>query len=420
MASRLSRQIDPAPTASPSTFLPAADTSADRQRSRPAQAPWLSVIIVNYRQWDETEALVEQVLSHPDAQRGLVEVVVVDNASPTGPAYARLRRRDGVSVRCWKRNRGFAQAVNEGCRLSRGHWLLVMNPDISLRDRFLEGVLSLTERLPAIEPPVGIVGFKLLDRDGGWQRSTGEFPTLTGTIARLVLPRSRRKYNSPPNDRASRVPWVTGCCMLMRRECVEQLDGFDEDFFLYYEDVDLCRRASRVGWSVWYEPSHAVVHYSPLHGRAVPAPLRVLTRHAFLMYCFKHWSPWQVRFVARVVGFEATLRRYWASFRGRNAEAAQFRRLRRVAGRIAQFPFCSSINSQHRHFQPFFPRKKLQTLKFRRSPADKGHTACLVSRARRSPPIGTEDGTWSRLAPDRAGSTFCGCWFVVLPHQSGA
>ena len=66
------------------------------------------------------------------------------------------------------------------------------------------------------------------------------------------------------------MPWVTGCCLLVRRDCWHDLGGFDEDFFLYYEDADLCRRARGRGWSVWYEPGLRVTHFHPLHVRAVP------------------------------------------------------------------------------------------------------------------------------------------------------
>jgi GT2 family glycosyltransferase len=306
-------------------------SSPQRSSSVAVRTPWLSVIIVNYRQWNETESLANQILSSPNAKRGLVEVIVVDNDSPHDTHVARLRRREGVSLRMWRRNRGFARAVNEGCRLSRGHWFLVLNPDVSLSDRFVEHVLELTERVPALEPPVGIVGFRLLNYDGGWQRSTGNFPTLARTMLRLLLPRARRKYNSPPNDRASSVPWITGCCMLMRRECVEQLGGLDEDFFLYYEDVDLCRRAQHTGWAVRYEPSLSVVHYHPLHRRPVAVPMRILTRHAFLVYCSKHWPNLQLRLVAHLVCGEALVRQMWSAWRGRTTQAAHFRELRAIA-----------------------------------------------------------------------------------------
>jgi GT2 family glycosyltransferase len=209
--------------------------------------------------------------------------------------------------------------------------LLVLNPDVTVGDRFVEEVLALTAKLPAIEPPVGVVGLRLLDGDGRWQRSTGQFPTLSGTLARMLLPRARRKYDSPPNDRPSPVAWVTGCCMLLRRECIEQIQGFDEDFFLYYEDVDFCRRAQRAGWAVWYAPSPTAVHHHPLHGRAVPPALRVFTRHGLLSYCSKHWPKWQLKLLARVVAAEAALREWWANGRGLHAEGTRFRELRGMA-----------------------------------------------------------------------------------------
>jgi GT2 family glycosyltransferase len=115
---------------------------------------------------------------------------------------------------------------------------------------------------------------------------------------------------------------VTGCCLLLRRACLEDLGGLDEDFFLYYEDVDLCQRARARGWSVWYEPGLRVVHHRPLHGRPVPAHLRVLTRHALLTYAAKHWPRWQTRVLAGIVGVEAWLRRRAAGWR-RDADAAR-------------------------------------------------------------------------------------------------
>jgi GT2 family glycosyltransferase len=310
-------------------------TSPAQTRQPAITAPWLSVIIVNYRQWRETAALTDQLLNASHATNGDIEVIVVDNDSPSDPLVGGLRRRPGVSLRCWKRNKGFAKAVNEGVRLSRGHWLLVLNPDVSVEADFVERVLELTKQLPSIEPRVGVVGFRLIDQDGGWQRSTGEFPTLTRTLARLVLPRARRKYNTPSNDGKSPVCWVTGCCMLLRRECVEHVDGFDEDFFLYYEDVDFCHRARAAGWGVWYEPGISVVHHHPLHGREVPAPLRVFTRHAFLTYGLKHWPRWQLRILTRLVAWEAKIRGAVASKRGNTTQADQFRRLQAIAWHIA-------------------------------------------------------------------------------------
>jgi len=286
--------------------------------------PRLSVVIVNFRQWERTTELVRQLLSAAAVRRGEVEVVIVDNHSPAHPALRRLRRLPGVSVRRWRRNRGFAQAVNEGCRLSQGEWFLLLNPDTTLSEGFIDGVLSLADRLAASEPRAGIVGFHLRNSDGSQQLSTGPFPTLASTLGRLVLSRRRRKYQAQRGPERCRVPWVTGCCLLVRRSCLEDLGGLDEDYFLYYEDVDLCLRARARGWSVWYEPNLTLIHHDPLHQRTVPAVLRLVTRHSLLTYAVKHWPAWQVRLLTTIVRTEARARRLWAWWCGDARQAQVF------------------------------------------------------------------------------------------------
>jgi N-acetylglucosaminyl-diphospho-decaprenol L-rhamnosyltransferase len=122
-----------------------------RRESSPAlgSVPRLSVVIVNYRQWENTSALVHGVRNTPAARCGEVEVMVVDNHSPPHRLMRQLRRWPEVSLRRWGRNRGFARAVNEGCRLSRGEWFLLLNPDVSVTPEFIQGVLDLAERLDA-------------------------------------------------------------------------------------------------------------------------------------------------------------------------------------------------------------------------------------------------------------------------------
>jgi len=296
-------------------------------------APRLSVVIVNYRQWERTAELVRQLQAAPGLRRGEAEVVIIDNHSPHHPALKRLRRLPGVSVRRWGRNRGFARAVNEGCRLSRGEWFLLLNPDTTLSEDFLDGVLALTGQL---ESHAGIVGFHLRNSDGSQQLSCGPFPTLASTLGRLALPRHRRKYQAPRATERCRVPWVTGCCLLLRRQCLEELAGLDEDYFLYYEDVDLCRRARARGWSVWYEPNLAVIHHDPLHQRAVPAVLRLVTRHSLLTYAAKHWPAWQFRVLTGIVRAEAQARRLWAWWSGDPQQARAFQSLAALGRDLAR------------------------------------------------------------------------------------
>jgi GT2 family glycosyltransferase len=295
----------------------------------------LSVVVVNYRQWQRTADLTRQLLASTALDRGDAEVVIVDNHSPSHPAIRRLRRTEGVSLRRWRANRGFACAVNEGCRLSQGDWFLLLNPDTTLADGFVDGVLDLADQLSKQDPHAGIVGFHLRNTDGSQQLSSGPFPTLASTLWRLVLPRSRRKYQTPRARERCRVPWATGCCLLLRRECIEDLGGLDERFFLYYEDVDLCLRARARGWSVWYEPNLAVVHHNPLHCRPVPAVLRLVTRHSLLTYAAKHWPRWQFHVLARIVRSEALARRLWAWCEGDASEARAYAALGALAAELA-------------------------------------------------------------------------------------
>ena len=313
--------------------LPRTEPPRSTGRARvPLDAPLLSVVVVNYHQWRDTAYLVRQLRAEQCLRGGAAEVVVVDNFSDPHPAAAQLRRLSGVSLRRWRRNRGFARAVNEGARLSRGDWVLLLNPDVTLSPGFLDEALARAGRL-ADEPDVGVVGFGLRNPDGSRQLSTGPFPTLAGTLARLLLPRHRRKYSEPPPS--GRVDWATGCCLMVRRQCWDDLGGLDPAFFLYYEDVDLCRRARAAGWSVRHEPRLWVVHHRPLHGRRVPPHLRLITRHALLTYASKHWPRWQQRLLAGIVRTEARLRGALAGGRGNPSAEAVYAELAELAAELA-------------------------------------------------------------------------------------
>jgi GT2 family glycosyltransferase len=297
----------------------------------PTPAPVVSAVIVNFRQWENTVALTNQLDAADCMRAGQAEVVLIDNDPDPHPLRRCVRGWAGVSLRCFNRNRGFARAVNEGCRRARGQWLLLLNPDVRVPEEFLDRVVESAERLVNADPRVGIVGFQLRHEDGSRQGSTGPFPTLANVLAGLLRPRSRRRCQPVRGPRRQPAPWVTGCCLLVRRECWEALGGFDEDFFLYYEDVDLCRRARAAGWSVWYEPAVRVTHFLPLHTRPVPAPLRVMTRHALLTYAAKHWTSRAFQALGWVVWAESWLRQGLALTRGQTDAAGHFVRLRALA-----------------------------------------------------------------------------------------
>lgn len=310
------------------------------RRRRPAfgaaiETPQLSVVIVNFCQWKNTARLTKQLRRSEAVRRGAAEVVIVDNRSPADRISHKLRKLSGVSVFQNAENRGFSKAVNRGSRASRGEWVLLLNPDVTVPDGFLDEVLDAAQRWPDRDPNAGVIGFQLRNRDGTKQASCGPFPTLLGTVGGLLLPRSRRKTRHHPLADRRAVPWVTGGCLLVRRDCFAELGGLDEAYFLYYEDVDFCQRARGAGWTVWYEPDLRVTHHFPIHTREVPPPLRLVTRHALLTYGRKHWPRWQSKVLEGLVWVEAGARELMANRRGDREAGAGYRELRKLVGDVA-------------------------------------------------------------------------------------
>jgi N-acetylglucosaminyl-diphospho-decaprenol L-rhamnosyltransferase len=320
------------PVAVPGHELAFAPLTPRRPTTTPAVE--LAVVVVNFCQWKNTARLVRQLHRSAAMRTGLAEIQVIDNGSPAHRLATRVARLRGVSVRHFDRNLGFAAAVNRGCRLSSGSWVLLLNPDITVPDGFLDDVLGAITRAEATSD-LGVIGFRLLNRDGTPQPSAGPFPTFARTLAGLFIPRARRKCRANHGDARRAVEWATGGCLLVRRECFEQLGGLDESFFLYYEDVDFCRRAALAGWQVWFDPGLEVTHHWPLHVRRVPPALRLITRHALLTYARRHWSGWQSRLLSGVVWAEAGVRQLWAAARGERTASRCFGHLRKLVGDVA-------------------------------------------------------------------------------------
>jgi len=252
----------------------------------PAVEPEISILIPTYNgaRW-----IAETLKRLPDAAGGAtLETIVADNASTDGTA-AICGRVAGVRVLADTANRGFSQAVNRAARAARGRTLVAINQDLHLQPGALAAVRDFLSSRKAV------VGGRLSSSDGAPQPSCGPFPTLAGTLARLTLPRAKRKYYlGDPPDQARAVDWVTGAFIAFDRDVFDRTGGFDEDYFMYYEDVDFCLRARAAGFPAYFLPAARALHLSPFSERGdAPEWLRKEVRRSQMTYFRKHRPAWE-------------------------------------------------------------------------------------------------------------------------------
>lgn len=232
----------------------------------------LSILIVTYNSAALIGALLENLLSQ--IQNLSAEVIVVDNASRD--LTVEIIRRDfpWVKLIASQQNLGFAAGNNLAARQASGRTLLLLNPDAMVHTGALERGL----KLMAEHPKAGLAGGELRGADGSRQPSARMFPTLrdelftlTGLAARYPnnrwLARLDRRWADP--EAAAQVDWIPGALVFIPAHLFEQLHGFDERFFMYYEEVDLCRRIQAAGYHVHYWPELKATHIGGASAKTV-------------------------------------------------------------------------------------------------------------------------------------------------------
>jgi N-acetylglucosaminyl-diphospho-decaprenol L-rhamnosyltransferase len=239
-------------------------------------------VVVNFNAGEHLTACIRSLRAE-----GIERIVVVDNASRDGSLEAARRADPEIDVMQMGANLGFGAAVNRGAARLTGD-LLVMNPDAVLEP----GAVKALEAVLAESPDVGIVGPRIENPDGTLYPSARTFPAMGDAMGHafvgLVAPGNRftRRYRMLDWDHAvaARVDWVSGAAFLARRTCFDALGGFDEAYFMYMEDVDLCWRAHRAGWAVAYEPAAQVVHVQGVSTDL--APYRMIATHHRSLFTF--------------------------------------------------------------------------------------------------------------------------------------
>jgi len=223
--------------------------------------PGVSVVIVNWNTRDMVLRLLAS-LSTPSADSAHeLELIVVDNDSSDDSVEAVRLEFPNVKLVAQSENRGFAGGVNPGVRVATQPLVLLLNTDAHTSRASIEAVAQYM----ADHPEVGIVGPQILTPEHRPQSSAWRDPSLTWMALRALglsnlNALNFERYHEKPFDEAAEVDCVSGCAMMIRRDLMDELGGFDEDYFMYFEETDFCLRARRLGQRVHHAPVGEFVH----------------------------------------------------------------------------------------------------------------------------------------------------------------
>ena len=216
----------------------------------------IDIIIVNY---NTTDLLLKSLASIYETLKGISANIYIESNGPKDGIEHVKQIYPKVIVNTNKKNLGFSRAVNQAIKKSAAPFILLLNPDTIIKDGFFEPILNFIQQ----NHYVGVVGPKILNPDLSVQGSARSFPTfLTALFGRSsflsrVFPNNRFTRGnivttSINGKTAMDVDWVSGACMLVRRKAIDDIGLMDEQFFMYWEDADWCRRMRHKGWKVVY------------------------------------------------------------------------------------------------------------------------------------------------------------------------
>ncbi len=242
----------------------------------------LSFIIVNWN----TAVLLENALVSIQDKVGILnyEIIVVDNGSGDTSCAVVKNKFPAVRLIENKHNRGFARAVNQGIRISRGEYIVLFNTDALLTDGAVQSILDYMET----HPNVGVCGGQLIYPDGRKQHSFDNFPTLLTELTNKSLLKKLfpKKYPGKYSDYSSplSVDSLIGACFFVRKEAIEKTGLLDEDYFFFLEETDWCYRIKKAGYDIIYLPYAHIIH---LQGKSAGmVPVRSRLEYYYSRYLF--------------------------------------------------------------------------------------------------------------------------------------
>jgi N-acetylglucosaminyl-diphospho-decaprenol L-rhamnosyltransferase len=265
-------------------------SSPQSPRHAPAE---VRIVCVTYRPGEELVAFVESLAAATARQWHLV---LVQNG-PESELVGRLAAQHAAEVVSTGRNLGYGTAANRGAAGGREPWVVVANPDVVWHDGALDTLLDAAER----HPRAGALGPALRNTDGSPYPSARELPSLRQGAGHALLGRVwphnpwTRAYQSRQENVAEverDAGWLSGACLALRRTAFEQVGGFDEGYFMFFEDLDLGERLVRAGWSNVYVPQAVVTHVGGTSWRARPAPMIRAHHRSAERYLRRRYTRW--------------------------------------------------------------------------------------------------------------------------------
>jgi N-acetylglucosaminyl-diphospho-decaprenol L-rhamnosyltransferase len=249
-----------------------------------------SVLVVTYNSRNEIGSCLDSINS---VSKGNVEIIVVDNCSNDGTADFVSANYPIVSLIRNGSNIGYAAANNVAFSVASGSVICLVNPDIIVQDN---NTFNWAREFFDSNPKAGILAYRMVGYDGTPQDSIRSFPRLLYLLVRglklervFKIVRNRYIINTTQIESVAAIDWAIGAFLMLRREMIESIGFLDSGFFMYYEDADICRRASLSGWQVIYSPLVTVVHgYKRESARNVLSRLTWIHLKSILRYFIKH------------------------------------------------------------------------------------------------------------------------------------
>lgn len=221
----------------------------------------LSIIIINYNTKEITNQCLISVLDSLRDKAINFEIILIDNASTDGSLnfFSQLSQRNHqINYIYNKKNLGFAKANNQGLKLAKGEYILFLNSDTIILNKAINKLLNFYQQN---EDKIHFLGPKLLNKDLTPQSSAGYFFNLLVTFVVLFLKGDRIGLTRFSPSKLKKIDWISGACLLTKKEIMEKINGFDEKIFMYMDEVDLLYRAKQKGYTTFLYPEAKIIHY---------------------------------------------------------------------------------------------------------------------------------------------------------------